>query len=137
MPIIQEPECGTTSVEFGDTSISDSDTCSSSNGLIDWSDFTSFNMTDFPNLQAGLGEDVKIEPVSPLPSSPCSGQHSPLSDFISSSQVLDTPPISPPQEVASHVSGQMLSNAEIIKIITLNPNSESSQRWHSKFLTHR
>lgn len=37
-------------------------------------------------------------------------------------QILDTPPISPPHESPSHLSGGI----DVIKIITINPDGKSS-----------
>lgn len=119
--------------EFMDTGLhSDSDTSSSSAGVVDsnWlnsfspEEFSKFNPSDFPNLQfqSTITEEIKAEPISPLPASPYSSIYSPAPDNKTEIQVLDTPPFSPSLNSTPPISPQPSSNAEILKVITLNGN---------------
>ncbi|XP_046651329.1 cyclic AMP-dependent transcription factor ATF-6 alpha-like isoform X2 [Daphnia pulicaria] len=107
--------------ELMDAGMSSDSDCNSYSGLLEFNfhsstlekDFSKFDPSNFPNL-SGIGDDVKLEPISPLAQSPM--------ENVGSLQILDTPPISPPIQSKSSLLSHHSNNTDIIKVITIDPD---------------
>ena len=131
-------------------------------GAFDSNDFAQFSNGDFPNLHAEITDDIKLEPISPLAQSPQplspygNGSFSTFLEVKSETQVLyyltyirfhlfiffsseqrqllDTPPISPPQltpvnpSYTPPKSPPALTPADVIKVITLDASGKCLKR---------
>lgn len=117
-------------MELGESEMNSDSDSSGTTGLMDFNLDCGFesdlgNQNCFPDLHDGIGDDIKLEPISPLaqspqPFSPLCNTFTTVSEMKPESQCLDTPPITPPSQNNSCDSPLSVTGAEIIKVITLD-----------------